>query len=325
MLFPYQDERKTRRFPLVTVLIIVVNMAVFAFEAPLIYNPAKEIQYTAFVDTYGFVPARLAQLFQANPQPIRIDLYPELQIQEKQLGVPFGSIRISEDRPRFVILSTSRLSILSAMVTCMFLHGSLWHLAGNMWFFWLFGNNIEDRLGAPLFLIYYLLGGMCATLSHVWLGDGGLIPIIGASGAVAVIMGAYAAMYPYSRVRCFVFLLVIFFFIELPALLVLGLWFAFQIVEAMSPQPGVSAGVAWWAHIGGFVLGMFTMPMLAALRPDLAHEDEKRGPPRGPQGPGGPFGPQPFQPRQQLPQQPRGIIEQPPRQEPPRRDGIWWE
>ena len=146
-------------------------------------------------------------------------------------------------------------------LTTMFLHGGWGHLLMNMWMLWIFGNNIEDRLGHLMYIVFYLLGGVLATLVF-WASDPeGFMPVIGASGAVAAVLGAYAVTFPTAKVRTFVFL-IMFTIIDLPALVVLGLWFALQLVSGLIGMWGVALEpVAFWSHIGGFVAGMILMPL----------------------------------------------------------------
>ena len=144
---------------------------------------------------------------------------------------------------------------LATAFTSMFLHGGWIHLLGNLWFLWIFGDNVEDRLGHWKFLLFYLAGGLAAAAAHLLLNLGSAVPTVGASGAIAAVLGAYAVLFPRARV---VTLVPIFFFfqvIALPAMLVLGLWFVVQIFTG-TLSIGASGGVAWWAHIGGFVFGM---------------------------------------------------------------------
>ncbi|MCF8040895.1 MAG: rhomboid family intramembrane serine protease [Desulfarculaceae bacterium] len=136
------------------------------------------------------------------------------------------------------------------LVTSVFLHGGFFHLAGNMLYLWIFGNNIEDRLGPVRFVAFYLLGGVLASLAHVLAGPASQLPMIGASGAIAAVLGAYFLLYPRANV---VVLIWFFFFVQLirvPAVIVLGVWFLFQVLGSGGP------GVAWMAHIGGFVVGL---------------------------------------------------------------------
>ena len=140
---------------------------------------------------------------------------------------------------------------LLTLLTSMFLHGSLFHLLGNMLYLWIFGNNVEDRLGPVRFVLFYLASGVAAALTHILAQPGSRIPMIGASGAIAGVLGAYAVLYPHARVKTFVFLIVYIDVIPVPAALVLGLWFLAQIFNV-----GMGGGVAWFAHIGGFLAGI---------------------------------------------------------------------
>lgn len=153
-------------------------------------------------------------------------------------------------------------------MTSIFLHGGWMHLIGNMWYLWIFGDNVEDRLGHFKFLIFYIVCGIGASLAHIVLNAGSDIPSIGASGAIAGVLGAYLVSYPFARVLTLIPLFIFIEFIEVPALIVLGLWFAVQLLSGTaaitSSSVAASAGVAWWAHIGGFIIGIV---VLYALRP----------------------------------------------------------
>ncbi|MBA4156627.1 MAG: rhomboid family intramembrane serine protease [Gemmatimonadetes bacterium] len=143
-----------------------------------------------------------------------------------------------------------------ALFTSMFMHGSWEHLLGNMLFLWVFGNNIEDSMGHLRFIVFYLVCGVAAALAHVYLAPASPIPTVGASGAISGIMGAYIVLYPTVRVRTF---FPPFFFFNLRAFIVLGYWFLIQLmmgVVTLGPEAGEQGGVAFWAHIGGFVAGL---------------------------------------------------------------------
>ena len=157
--------------------------------------------------------------------------------------------------------------------TSMFLHGSLLHLGGNMLFLWIFGNNIEDAMARLTFVGFYLLGGLCALALHVVFDTGSAIPTVGASGAIAGVLGAYARLYPRARVVTLVFIIIIFTVVTLPALLVLGVWFLMQLLPAFSEPIGASGGgVAYFAHIGGFLFGVLAIRLFA----NNVHEDYER-------------------------------------------------
>lgn len=174
------------------------------------------------VNTFGLVPALQIQMFQQAPFSL-------------QTWIP--------------------------MVTSMFLHGNWFHVLGNMLYLWVFGDNVEDVLGRGKFLLFYLLAGLAGGLAHVISGPGSLVPTIGASGAVAGVLGAYFVTFPHSRVLALVPLLFIITFMELPAVLFLFLWIGLQLLNGLIGLAG--AQVAWWAHIGGFAAGMVLIKILA--------------------------------------------------------------
>ena len=145
------------------------------------------------------------------------------------------------------------------LITSMFLHGGWLHVIGNLWYLWIFGDNVEDRLGHGRFLVFYLLCGVCAALGQIAIDPDSALPIIGASGAIAGVMGAYFVLYPHSRVLALMTLIVWWEIIEIPAVLLLGFWFVMQLFSAGSVAITASThggGVAFMAHVAGFVMGM---------------------------------------------------------------------
>jgi membrane associated rhomboid family serine protease len=153
-------------------------------------------------------------------------------------------------------------------ITSMFLHGGWLHLISNMWFLWIFGDNVEDTLGPVRYIVFYFLCGLAAAITHFAVQPESTLPVLGASGAIAGVLGAYAVLYPGARV---VTLVPIFFFlqiIELPAVVIIGVWFLLQILsaslEAVSPMRG--GGTAWWAHVGGFLAGMVLVLLMRPRR-----------------------------------------------------------
>ena len=167
------------------------------------------------------------------------------------------------------------------LLSANFLHGGWAHIIGNMWFLGVFGDNVEDRLGHLRFLVFYLLCGACSMLVQGWVSPGSTMPAIGASGAIAGVLGAYLVLYPGARVLTLVFL----FLVELPAVVFLGVWFLSQLANgaaALSPAAGAAAaGVAWWAHIGGFVVGMALCVLLRRGEAARPRRDWTNRPPRG--------------------------------------------
>lgn len=236
MIFPIRDENPQIRIPYVTYGLIALNIVAWLALQGLGVEPVL----TQSVCTYGLIPADLTGTAPSGTgMPCSIDGQPDWY------------------------------TLLSAM----FMHGSWMHLLGNMWFLWIFGNNVEDRLGHLPFLILYLAGGLLATACHVWmLKGGGFVPVVGASGAVAVVLGAYAVTYPFARVKTLALLIIIFTVIEVPAILVLGFWFLMQMAYAAKIDP-MGGGVAWWAHIGGFAVGAILMPVLNSIIPDATKHE----------------------------------------------------
>ncbi len=145
----------------------------------------------------------------------------------------------------------------ATLFTSLFVHADFLHLAGNMWFLWLFGDNVEDRMGRFRFLMFYLASGVVASLAHVLFFSGAAIPVIGASGAVSGVLGAYALMFPRARVRTFIFIFIFIDIVMIPALVFIGFWILFQVFNGLISLGAGGGGVAWFAHVGGFVFGLY--------------------------------------------------------------------
>jgi membrane associated rhomboid family serine protease len=147
----------------------------------------------------------------------------------------------------------------STLISSMFLHGSWSHIVGNMWYLWIFGDNVEDRLGHFSYLVFYLLCGIGAGIVHTILNFNTVLPSVGASGAIAGVLGAYVVSYPGARILTLVPIFIFWQIIEIPAVVVLGLWFVMQFFSgtaALATTSASAGGVAWWAHIGGFIIGI---------------------------------------------------------------------
>jgi membrane associated rhomboid family serine protease len=230
-LIPLKDDIPTRRTPVITIALIAINVIVyFAFEQGLL--GLGDVGNERVID-FGAIPSEIT-----DP----------------------GSHATPGDQPSFVI----------TIFTSMFLHGSLLHLGGNMLFLWIFGNNVEDSMGRFTFVVFYLLSGLAALGLQVVTDPNSMVPTVGASGAIAGVLGAYARLYPRARVVTLVFIVIIFTVVTLPALLVLGLWFLLQLLPAFSePITGAGGGVAYFAHIGGFLFGVLTIKLFA----NNVHED----------------------------------------------------
>src|SRR4051812_34428874 len=229
-------------FPIVTVVIILINVAVyFGFEKGGFSAPSND---NAVVE-YSFIPYELSHTDQKCAQ---ID---------DQIGC--GSDQALEERGA----DTEQPNVFVTIFTAMFMHGGVIHLAGNMLFLWIFGNNIEDAMGRVKFLIFYFFGGIAATLAQFAFDPSAAVPNLGASGAIAAVLGGYALLYPRARVVTLIFIIFFITLVELPALLVLGAWLVLQALDAASQQPGAGGGVAVWAHIGGFVFGLIAVKLFA--------------------------------------------------------------
>jgi membrane associated rhomboid family serine protease len=233
-VIPLKDDIPTRRFPVLTVAIIAICCAVyFLFEQGLWELGATGNER---VTEYGAIPYEVT-----NP----------------------GEEAAPGDAPWWVTLFSS-----------MFMHGSLLHLGGNMLFLWIFGNNIEDSMGRFRFIAFYLVGGLFALALQVVTDPDSTIPTVGASGAIAAVLGGYAVLYPRARVITLVFIVIFFTVIQLPALLVLGFWFLLQLLPAFSEPVGTEGGgIAYFAHIGGFVFGLLVIKLFA----NDVHDDYDRG------------------------------------------------
>jgi membrane associated rhomboid family serine protease len=242
-LFPLKDNIPTRMFPIVTVVIIAINLVVYfgvekgGFSAPSNDDAVIEL---------SFIPYELSHTDQ------------ECAKVGDQIGC--GTERALAENGA---TDTEQPSVWVTIFTAMFMHGSLLHIGGNMLFLWIFGNNIEDAMGRVKFLLFYLLGGIAATLAQFATDTNAVVPNLGASGAIAAVLGGYALLYPRARVVTLIFIIFFITLVELPAMFVLGAWFVLQLVDAGS-QPVGGGGVAVWAHIGGFAFGLLAVKLFAS-------------------------------------------------------------
>jgi rhomboid family protein len=180
-----------------------------------------------------------------------------------QFNYIYGLVPARYSIPRIAEYFTTAQQVFS-LISFMFLHGGFWHILGNMWSLYIFGDNVEDRLGPIRYALFYLLCGIASGLSHLFLNLNSNLPTIGASGAIAGVMGAYFLLHPKSRILTLIPIFFIPYFINIPAYVFLGLWFLLQFISAAASQ-GVGGGIAWWAHIGGFIFGMVLLKLFAAL------------------------------------------------------------
>jgi rhomboid family protein len=240
-LLPIRDDVPSRRFPAVTVAIIVANVLVFLWQLRM--GPLDE---AAFVHRFGLVPAAVTALVRGERGFLQVAFGP---------GQRFG-----------IDLPVDVSHVARSFLTCLFVHGGLMHLLGNMWVFWIFGDNVEDRMGRARFLAFYLLCGIGASIVHVTTNADSTVPTIGASGAIAGVLGAYMVSYPRARVLTLVPIFLFATFVEIPAVIFLGLWFVIQLLSTASVEAG-AGGVAWWAHVGGFLIGIALLPLARKRQP----------------------------------------------------------
>lgn len=215
-MFPLRDTIPNRSKSYGMWLIIIANTLVFLYQISL-----SEDQFLRVLHLFGLIPARIV-----HPTWAELAGYPA------QWGV--------------------------TLITHMFLHAGWLHFLLNMWMLWIFGDNVEDVMGPVRFLMFYLLCGLGAILAHLFFNLDSTLPVVGASGAIAGVMGAYLLLYPHARVVTFVPIFFLPFFFEVPAVIFLGIWFLIQIISGLFflAIQGLGGGIAWWAHIGGFVIGM---------------------------------------------------------------------
>jgi membrane associated rhomboid family serine protease len=218
-VIPLYDRNPTRRFPIVTVSLIAACFVVFLYELSLTMGGGGDAALEGFFGTWGAVPSK---------------------------------ITASIDSGRYVSQATL------GIVTSIFLHGGWLHILGNMLYLWIFGNNVEDRLGRVGFLLFYLVGGIVAALTQVAIDPQSTQPLVGASGAIAAALGAYIVLFPGARILSLVFLGFFYQLLNVPALVILGFWFVLQLISGFGSLGGdaASGGVAFFAHIGGFAFGM---------------------------------------------------------------------
>jgi len=236
MAIPLGDLNPPRRRGWITLLLIVVNIGVF-----LLWQPwgGDACEQSAFYARWGAIPDEVVEL-----QPL----------DQAELDTTVD--------PRCGVAAMSDKSVALSVVVAMFLHGGWAHLLGNMLYLWVFGDNVEDRLGRGQFLIFYLVCGTLATVLFAGMNPSSTTTLVGASGAIAGVLGAYLVMYPTALVRVFI---PPFFFLPLPAVLVLGGWFVLQVwTDRIAGQTG--AGIAYFAHVAGFVAGML-IALLLGQRP----------------------------------------------------------
>jgi membrane associated rhomboid family serine protease len=278
-VLPLKDNIPTSRFALVTVLLIVINVGVFLWQQSYPPNSpsgqAPQANFTADdvlserdqIDIeYGAIPYRLTHpgkdcavtLSAAGSQTVEPDVVCEGTSDYSQAEADNRLAQL--DEPPWLL----------TVFTSMFMHGGLLHILFNMLFLWIFGNNVEDAMGRLKYLLFYLAAGVAALYSQAAIDPGSTLPTIGASGAVAGVLGAYALLHPRARVLTVIFIVFFVTVVEIPAMVMLGIWFVLQFIPAIgqvaTPDVTGGGGVAYFAHVGGFIFGLATVKLLARRR-----------------------------------------------------------
>ena len=243
-MLPLRDENPTRRVPVVTILLIVANVAVYFLVQPDTGDAAGSAEFSY---ERAAIPCEVVQGRPLTQDEVALTLN----------GVDDTACEDGRDGSPEIFPGKG---VWLAVLTSMFLHGSLLHLGGNMLFLWIFGNNVEDRLGPVGYLLFYVAAGVVATAAHIAVQPDSTVPVVGASGAIAGVMGAYFVWFPDAPIlTLFIFFIILFRRISAKWLLLF--WVAIQFLEPFNPN----SGVAWVAHVGGFVFGVVVALVLRAL------------------------------------------------------------
>ena len=267
-MFPLKDNIPTDRVPLLTILLILANVFVYFFVqgGGILDGPRN-----AEVVKYGAIPYEVTHSGERCGTSARLDDGARVETGGRVV-CEGATVRLS-DGTSARVESTGDSGGISAwltLVTSMFLHGGILHLAGNMLFLWIFGTNVEDSMSRLRFVAFYLLGGLAAIGLQIAIDPGSTVPTVGASGAIAAVLGGYILLYPRARIVTVVFIFFFFTVFELPAWVMLGIWFLEQALVGASslaqPAGGEGGGVAYFAHIGGFVFGLLAIRAFAQRR-----------------------------------------------------------
>lgn len=251
-MIPLKDDIPAKKIPFVNYSLIGVCLAVFALQ--LLFQNSETIRIE---EQFGLVPQRLFH----SDEPVVAEQVYEVR----------GRIAIIQRE-----ISAAAIPNWMTLITCMFLHGGWMHIIGNLWILFIFGDNVEDRLGHLGYLLFYMIVGIGAGAAHLAMNSDSPIPTIGASGAIAGVMGAYFLFYPKANVLCIIPILGFVQFATLPAPTFLGFWFVLQLINGSVASLGASGGVAWWAHIGGFAVGAGLAFILNLVHFTSPPQDERR-------------------------------------------------
>ncbi len=278
-MLPLRDNIPTSRLPVVTLALIAINVAFFIWQLAYPTDPKlDQVGFSAIDQSsldYGAIPYRITHPSHADNCEIGA-----VTNQGEPGVVCEGTTEFrqaearAEANPGLEPIPLDQAPWWVTLFTSMFMAGGILHIAGNMLFLWVFGNNIEDSMGRPKFVLFYLLAGLVAVYSQSLLDVNSTAPTIGASGAVAGVLGAYALLHPQAKVLTLFIIVFFVTLVEVPALILLGLWFVLQFLPALGQvvvEPGGQGGIAYFAHVGGFIFGLAAIRLFAGRR---------RGPPQ---------------------------------------------
>jgi membrane associated rhomboid family serine protease len=275
-VIPLKDNNPTSRFPVATVAIIVINVAVFIWQLNFPTDHLLDQAGFGAIDQssleYGAIPYRITHpdtgdcavgaVAEAEGQFAAGVVCPDTKKFDQ-------AVAIGRQDPSAQPIPINEAPWWETLFTSMFMHGGFLHIAGNMLFLWVFGNNIEDSLGRPLFVLFYVLAGLIAVYTQALIDPSSTAPTIGASGAIAGVLGAYALLFPQARVLTLIFIIFFVTLVEIPALVLLAIWFILQFLPALGQvavESGGGEGVAYFAHVGGFLFGLAVAGAMLLVR-----------------------------------------------------------
>jgi membrane associated rhomboid family serine protease len=239
---PIRDENPTEKTPVVTIAIIVINVGIWIWQ---FLQPVYQVANVGYIDgvqrtvlDYGAIPNFVLHNLHSARIPMVIN------------GIGY-MVPWKQELPQ------AWMTVFSSM----FMHGGWMHIIGNMWFLWIFGDNIEDSMGSVRFVFFYLICGIAAAAAQILASPNSLAPMVGASGAIAGVLGGYLLLFPHARIKSLLFLFIIFFMVRIPAWVLLGLWFVSQFAVTKG------SGIAWMAHVGGFLAGLGLIRLFVKSRP----------------------------------------------------------
>ena len=279
-MIPLKDNVPTARLPVVTILLIVVNIGFFIWQLSFSGSDSSnpQLRQLGISDRdlnsveYGAIPYRV--LHPGRDCAFGVTIHsgsPEADVVCQGTKQYAEALAAHANGEPFVRYSNPPWYV--TVFTSMFLHGGILHIGFNMLFLWIFGNNIEDAMGRSRYLLFYLLAGIAAVYAQAAIDPGGTLPSIGASGAIAGVLGAYALLLPRARILTLIFLIFFVTLVEIPAYVMLGIWFLLQFIPAVGqvavPDIGGQGGVAYFAHVGGFVFGLALVKVFVRRRPTI--------------------------------------------------------